>query len=72
MQLLEDGGILATASCSGAITPEDFMTMVRYSARRAGVRLTILHEAGHAPDHPVLDAMPETRYLKFLVARVER
>ncbi len=72
IQLLEDGGILATASCSGAITPEDFMTMVRYSARRAGVGLTILHEAGHAPDHPILDAMPETRYLKFLVARIER
>lgn len=72
MQLLEDGGLLATASCSGAITPQDFHDAVAYSAYRAGVRLTLLHEAGHAPDHPVLDAMPETRYLKFLMFRVER
>ncbi|MBE2187309.1 MAG: class I SAM-dependent rRNA methyltransferase [Rhodothermales bacterium] len=72
MQLLEDGGLLATASCSGAITPQDFRDVVAYSAHRAGVRLTLLHEAGHAPDHPVLEAMPETRYLKFLLFRVER
>jgi len=69
-QLLSRGGILATASCSGAITEEDFMEVVRYSARRAGVSIRILHKGGHGPDHPILDAMSETHYLKFVVVQV--
>lgn len=69
-QLLSRGGILATASCSGAVTEEDFMEVVRYSARRAGVSIRILHQGGHGPDHPILDAMSETHYLKFVVVQV--
>ncbi len=72
MRLLEDGGLLATASCSQPITGADFTQIVRYAARRAGLRLTLLHRAGQPPDHPVLDAMAETEYLKFHVYRVER
>lgn len=72
MQLTDDGGILATASCSQPISGDAFTAMLRHSARKAGVRLTLLHRAGQPPDHPVLDAMPETEYLKFHVYRVDR
>ena len=70
LRLLAPGGVLATASCSGAVSEADFLDVLRYSAYRAGVRLRRLHHAGHAPDHPILEAMPETHYLKFFVFQV--
>lgn len=70
LQMLEAGGILATSSCSQAIHEDDFLRIVHYSARRAGVHLRRLHRGGHAPDHPTLEAMPETQYLKFFVFEV--
>lgn len=66
-QLLSDQGILATSSCSQAIKESDFLKIVRYSARKAGVSLRLLYRGMQPPDHPVMDAMPETQYLKFYV-----
>ncbi|GIV62494.1 MAG: SAM-dependent methyltransferase [Rhodothermaceae bacterium] len=65
LQLLPPGGLLATASCSQAISEADFLKIVQYSARRAGARLRLLYRGGQPPDHPILEAMPETHYLKF-------
>ncbi len=69
-QLLAPGGILATASCSQAVSEADFLKAVRYSARKAGVALRQLYRGEQSPDHPILDAMPETEYLKFYVFQV--
>ena len=67
LQMLEPGGILATSSCSQAVAEADFVKIVAYAARRAGAHLRLLYRGAHPPDHPVLDAMPETHYLKFYV-----
>jgi 23S rRNA (cytosine1962-C5)-methyltransferase len=64
------GGYFAAASCTSQLSPEGFRAMLGQAARRAARRLQILHEAGHAIDHPHLAAHPEGRYLKFIVARV--
>ena len=64
------GGLLATASCTSQVSPEAFREVLRDAAATAGVRAQIIHEAGHAPDHPVPVSFPEGRYLKFVVARV--
>jgi 23S rRNA (cytosine1962-C5)-methyltransferase len=69
---LPDGGLLATASCTAQIGAEAFRGVVAEAANEAGVQARILHEAGHAPDHPVPLAFPEGRYLKFLLVRVDR
>lgn len=65
LRLLEPGGILATASCSFHIFEEVFYESVALAARRANRRLRLLQRLGQSPDHPVLPAMPETRYLKM-------
>jgi 23S rRNA (cytosine1962-C5)-methyltransferase len=65
LQILPPGGILATASCSQAVAEDDFLKMVEYSAKRAGARLRRLLRGTQPPDHPVLETMPETHYLKF-------
>ena len=65
LQILPPGGILATASCSQAVSEDDFVKLVHYSAKKAGAHLRLLYRGGQPPDHPVLESMPETHYLKF-------
>ncbi len=70
IRLLKRDGILATASCSFHITDETFLGVVRGAATRLGRPLRLLEWRSQAPDHPILPAMPETRYLKFGVFQV--
>jgi len=69
---LPDGGLLATASCTAQVSHEAFLGVLAEAATDAGVCAQVLHESGHAPDHPVPLAFPEGRYLKFVVLRVTR
>ncbi len=70
LRCVSPGGFLATASCTAQVSPEDFRRVLGEAAVSAGVRAQLVHEAGHAPDHPVPAGFPEGRYLKFIVARV--
>ncbi|HET6569228.1 MAG TPA: class I SAM-dependent rRNA methyltransferase [Rhodothermales bacterium] len=67
LQLLSPGGVLATASCSQAVSEADFLKIVLYAAKRTGSRLRQLYRGTQPPDHPILESMPETHYLKFYV-----
>jgi 23S rRNA (cytosine1962-C5)-methyltransferase len=71
IRVLERGGILASASCSHHITEETFMACVREAAASVGRRPILLEWRSQAPDHPIIPAMPETRYLKFGIFRVD-
>lgn len=71
IRILRRGGILSTASCSHHITGETFMSCIRQAAGSVGRRILLLEWRSQAPDHPVLPAMPETRYLKFGIFRVD-
>ncbi len=65
MRILRRGGFLATSSCSFHITDETFLRCLVTAAGRTERTLRQLAWRSQAPDHPVLPAMPETRYLKF-------
>jgi 23S rRNA (cytosine1962-C5)-methyltransferase len=65
---LRSGGILITCSCSHHLSYQDFESLLHSAARQAGKELRIIDTRGQGPDHPVLLAMPETRYLKVIVA----
>jgi len=43
------------------------MDIIYREAARLRKRLRLVHRGNQAPDHPVLLAMPETQYLKFLI-----
>jgi 23S rRNA (cytosine1962-C5)-methyltransferase len=62
-------GLYAASSCTTQVSPEAFRGTLADGARKARCALQIVHDAGHAPDHPVLAGHPEGRYLKFMVAR---
>lgn len=70
LQLLPRGGILATSSCSHHITEETFLDIIHKTASGCGRSVQLLEWRGAAQDHPVLPAMPETRYLKFGIFQV--
>lgn len=70
IRCVKEGGILASASCTSQVSPEDFKRSLAGAATETGLRLQIFHEAGHALDHPVPVNFPEGRYLKFVMARV--
>ena len=71
LSVLAPGGILATASCSARVSPEDFVGAIREAAGKTHSDLTLLEEKRQPPDHPVPLAFPEGRYLKFFVFRKE-
>ncbi|RMG13701.1 MAG: class I SAM-dependent rRNA methyltransferase [Planctomycetota bacterium] len=70
LEVVAEGGLLLTCSCSGAVSEEDFLDVLRRSAARTRKELTVLRVAGAAADHPVGLHVPETRYLKAVFARV--
>ncbi len=72
MAALPDGGLLATASCTAQVGPEAFREALAAAAAEAHVDAQLLHESGHALDHPVPLAFPEGRYLKFALLRISR
>ncbi len=72
LQLVKNGGFLATASCSHHVSEEDFLQSVHQAALSAGCHLRLIHKNSQPFDHPVLLAMPETSYLKFACFYVTR
>ncbi len=67
LRLLRPGGLLATFSCSGGVSPELFQKIVAGAAADAGASLALIDRLAAAPDHPVLVEFPEGEYLKGLL-----
>ncbi|MBK9516464.1 MAG: class I SAM-dependent rRNA methyltransferase [Anaeromyxobacter sp.] len=70
LQILKPGGILITASCSYHLSEVMLEELLLDAARDAGREVQLLERRGAGRDHPVLLGVPETRYLKCLVARI--
>jgi 23S rRNA (cytosine1962-C5)-methyltransferase len=69
-KLLNPGGLLATFSCSGAVTPELFQKVVADAALDAKREARMIARYTQAPDHPVSLACPEGLYLKGILVGV--
>jgi len=70
LRLLRRDGILITSSCSYHLNEEAFVAVIRRAAARARCDAWILERRGQASDHPVLLALPESRYLTWMALRV--
>ncbi len=70
MQAVKKGGILISSSCSHYLDEYDFINLLKDSALRSKRTLRLLEFRGQAKDHPVLLAMPETKYLKGAIMEV--
>ena len=70
LKMLRPGGILVTCSCSYHVGQGNFLEMLGSAAVDAHRSVRLLEVRGQAKDHPVLLNVPETGYLKCVVARV--
>ena len=70
LKLLHGGGVLITCTCSYHVAEDLFLEIVREAANDAHRRVQIIEKRMQASDHPVLLGMPETYYLKCVIARV--
>ena len=70
LRLVRPQGFLATCSCSHHVGEEEFWRMIQDAAHDAKRQLRLIERRSQARDHPVLAAMPETRYLKCVIAQV--
>jgi 23S rRNA (cytosine1962-C5)-methyltransferase len=68
--VVKPGGLFATFSCTGLVSEEQFLDMLRRAAFYAGRTVQVLKVAGAGPDHPFLAQVPESRYLKAVFCRV--
>ncbi|MCE3001936.1 MAG: class I SAM-dependent rRNA methyltransferase [Xanthomonadaceae bacterium] len=67
---VKPGGVFLTCSCTGLVSEEQFLDMLRRAAFYAGRTVQVLRVTGAGPDHPWLAHVPESRYLKAAFCRV--
>ena len=70
LKLLNSGGMLITCTCSYHVSEELFLEILAQAAIDAHRRVQIVEKRMQASDHPVLVGVPETYYLKCVIARV--
>lgn len=67
---VDRGGIVVTCSCSGSVSEDQFLRMLRDAAAAARRDVRVLMVRGAGADHPFALECPETRYLKVAVLQV--
>jgi len=70
LKMLRPGGILVTCSCSYHVSQTDFLEMLASAALDAHRTLRLIEVRGQAKDHPILLNVPESAYLKCIIASV--
>jgi 23S rRNA (cytosine1962-C5)-methyltransferase len=70
LKMLRPGGILVTCSCSYHVSQSNFLEMLADAALDAHQTLRLIEIRVQAKDHPVLLNIPETAYLKCVIACV--
>ena len=68
LKMLNPGGLLVTCSCSHHVSQQDFLEMLHNAATDARRRLRLVEVRGQGKDHPVIAGIPETAYLKCVIA----
>ena len=72
MQVLEDDGLLLSASCSFHLSADEHQNLLSGAAGDLGRWIQILERGHQGADHPVHPGLSESEYLKALLVRVCR
>jgi 23S rRNA (cytosine1962-C5)-methyltransferase len=70
MKLLNPGGILVTCTCSYHMSEGMFLEIIEAAANDAHRRIQLVEKRMQSSDHTILLGVPETHYLKCMIARV--
>jgi len=69
LRMLNAGGTLITCSCSYHMPEALFLEMLAEAASDAHCSLRLIEQRLQARDHPIALGMPETKYLKCVIAQ---
>lgn len=72
MRLLNNDGVLVSASCSHHMSRDALLNQVQLAARHIDRQLQLFDQAHQAPDHPVHPAISETEYIKTFFFKVSK
>jgi len=67
---VKPGGMFLSCSCTGLVSEEQFLDMLRRAAFYANRTLQVIKVSGAGPDHPWQAHVQESRYLKAAFCRV--
>ncbi|HUO14367.1 MAG TPA: class I SAM-dependent methyltransferase, partial [Verrucomicrobiae bacterium] len=70
LKMLRHGGILVTCSCSYHVSQAQLLETLGQAAVDAHRSVRVLEMRGQSADHPALLNVPETAYLKCIIAAV--
>jgi 23S rRNA (cytosine1962-C5)-methyltransferase len=70
MKMVRRGGFLVTSSCTNLVQPELFLETIQSAARDAHRKLRQVEFRAQASDHPIIQGLENTNYLKFLIVQV--
>ncbi|KGM56781.1 oxidoreductase [Lysobacter arseniciresistens ZS79] len=70
MSVVKPGGLFATFSCTGLVSEEQFLDMLRRAAFYSNRTVQVLKVAGAGADHPFLAQAQESRYLKAVFCQL--
>ncbi len=70
LKIIRPGGYLITCSCSHHISEALFLEIVAEAATDVRKAVVIVERRTQARDHPILLTMPETHYIKCVIAKV--
>ena len=70
VKLLNPGGVLVSCTCSYHMSEQMFLDIVAGASNDAHRKLQLVEKRTQASDHPILLGVPETHYLKCVIARV--
>jgi 23S rRNA (cytosine1962-C5)-methyltransferase len=70
IRLLAKDGMLFSASCSMHLPSDKLIDVVRGAARHIDRQSQILERFGQGCDHPIHPSIPETEYIKTVMARI--
>lgn len=70
MQVISDGGMLVSASCSHHMPAAQLLDEVRKAGQKKDRFVQVMEQGHQGPDHPIHPAMRETEYLKAWFCRV--
>jgi 23S rRNA (cytosine1962-C5)-methyltransferase len=72
LRVMGEDALLVSCSCSYHLPAGSLIDLLQAAARHESRLVQVLEFRGQSADHPVHPAIPETRYLKAVFARVTR
>jgi 23S rRNA (cytosine1962-C5)-methyltransferase len=70
LRLLNKDGVIIVFSCSNNIDYNDIMYCIEKSADEAGKKIKIMEKLSQSCDHPIINNVPETFYLRGLTFKI--